>query len=286
VQVADSCCVDAMKENFAWKRGFQNCWTGYPNDGKTQFTLMMMTVKALRDGWKFVVWSPEMKSATFIENEIAVHYNDLINDIIWMASGVTPYQHIAKKYVCDLLPMSDYLEWVKWVQEHFIFLDPKNKKPDDIYQLLTNTFEDQGYDVVLIDPFKNIEQDIRLRDDIYLEQLFAKFKDFAVRTNTVMNWIAHPKANINRIRKVNGEDLLMPCDQYMLNGGAAWNNSMDGIYSIFRPDLLTEIRSPNVNFINLKQRKQELVAHRGKVENIEFNFKNRRYIFNGNDPLD
>ena len=54
VQIADSCMIREMEECFAWMRGHQNCWTGFPNDGKTQFTLFMMIVKALKSDWKWV----------------------------------------------------------------------------------------------------------------------------------------------------------------------------------------------------------------------------------------
>lgn len=281
LQAADSCNIPYLDQVFSWKRGFQNCFTGYPNDGKTTMVLFLMTVKSLTSKWKWVVWSPEMKSGSFVNGAVHVHYNDLINEIIWMADGRTPYRHIVEKFRCDRIPVKDYLELIHWVREHFITLDPKEKKPEDIYTTLYNIYQDQGFDGILIDPFKNVEQDIRIRDDIYLEQLFARFKDLGVRCNAVMNWIGHPKANVQRIR----EGTLMPCDQYMLNGGAAWDNSMDGIYSVFRFDLLNDIRSKHVNFLNLKQRKQELTTERGACTGIEFDPKNRRYIFQGYDPI-
>ena len=77
VQIAEPCMIDQMSNNFAWMRGHQNCWTGFPNDGKTQFTLFMMTVKSLMSGWKWVVWSPEMKGANFVDGKVKIHYNAL-----------------------------------------------------------------------------------------------------------------------------------------------------------------------------------------------------------------
>jgi len=285
VAVADHCMIDELHGNFGWKRGFQNCWTGYPNDGKTLFTLFLMVIKAKLSNWKFVLWSPEMKSANFIDGKVKVNYNDMINEIIWILSGKTPYKHVALRTGKELIGISEYMDLIEWCQEHFVFIDPVKKRPEDIHALLVRIFEDQGFDAVFIDPFKNVEQDINKRDDIWLEQLFSKFKDLALSTNSIINWIAHPKANIQRIRKINGNDTLMPCDQFMLNGGAAWNNSMDGIYTIFRPELLTNIRSLQTSFINLKQRKPELVAHRGTVDDIVFLPEKRRYLFSDKDVL-
>lgn len=273
-QMADGCCVDWLSHVFSWKRGFQNVFTGYPNDGKTQFTLWLMTQKALCSGWKWVIWSPEMKSGSFVNGDVIVNYNDFYNEIAWVIDGRTPHKHIAQKYNVPQIPKSEYIELIKLIGQHFITIDPKNKKPEDIYDLLIHTHEMEGFDGILIDPFKNVEQDIRVRDDIYMEQLFARFKDLSVRTNSVMNWIGHPKANIQRIDK---EGNLKPCDQFMLNGGAAWNNSMDGVYSVFRPKMLEDIKSNEVNFLNLKQRKQELTTERGVVTDIFFDAKTRQY---------
>ena len=282
VQIGDDCMVNDMREHFAWMRGHQNCWTGFPNDGKTEFTLFMMIVKALKSKWKWVIWSPEMKGANFVDGKIKVHYNILAYSMMSTITGKTPYKHIHEKYHIPFMTIDEIREMNKWIEEHFIFLDPKETKIDDIYNLLKRVFDKQGFDGVLIDPFKNIEPEPNKRDDQHLHQVFKRFKEFAIETNSVMNWVAHPKSGVTRVDN-NGD--LNPCNQYMLSGGAAWDNSMDGIYSIQRPSPFDEFDGNLVTFHNLKQRMQELVCQRGKVENIKFDIKTRRYIFNGNDPL-
>lgn len=286
VQTADSCMIPKLDEVFSWKRGFQNCWTGWPNDGKTQFTLFVMLIKAIKSDWKFVIWSPEMKSSSFVNGNVIVHYNDLINILIWTLDGRTPYKHVAEKYRCDRIPLKEYMALLPLVKKHFITIDPKDKTSKSIYKSLKSLYEVEGFDGILIDPFKNIQHEINMRDDIYMEQLFATFKDLAIETNTVMNWIAHPKANQQRVRTDKGVQTLIPCDQFMLNGGAAWDNSMDGIYSVFRPNTLNDVKDPMVTFLNQKQRKQELTTERGACTNILFNIKTRRYIFDGYDPIE
>jgi len=183
------------------------------------------------------------------------------------------------------MSLGEVQEQKEWIDKHFIFLDPKKKDITSIASTLKRIWEGQGYDGILIDPFKNIEPEHNVRDDKHLHDVFAKFKDFATETNTVMNWIAHPKSGVNRVVNKGGNDVLVPCNQYMLAGGAAWDNSMDGIYSVQRPDALEDIKSPRVAFHNLKQRMQELVADKGVVDDIEFEVKTRRYLFNGHSPL-
>lgn len=281
VQKGESSGVRELDEVYKILRGSQNCFTGYPNDGKTTFKLFLMTVKSLKDGWKWCFWSPEMKSASFYNGNVEVHYNDLVNQIISTVSGKPVYEHISQKYNLPRISKSEYMELIEWVKKHFICLDPKNTHIDHIYDLLLRTYEKEGYDGILIDPFKNVTMDEGGRDDQKLDKLFSRFKDLAIRTNAVMDWIAHPKANI----EIEKDGVRVPCDQYKLLGGAAWNNGMDGIYTTFRPNILSDIRDPSAEFHNLKQRKQELTTERGIYPHIVYNIKTSRYLFNGRDVI-
>ena len=287
VQIAESCEIPQMSKNFAWMRGHQNCWTGFPNDGKTQFNLFMMAVKSLRSAWKWVVWSPEMKGANFIDGKIKTHYNFLAYDLMASLTGKTPYKHIHEKYnkKVPLMTINEIKEQKEWIEKHFIFLDPKKRKVEDIELILKRVYEYEGYDGILIDPFKNIEPEVMKRDDQHLNEVFARMKETAIERNCSMNWIAHPKSGVSRVANKNGEDILVPCNQYMLSGGAAWDNSMDAIYSIQRPNALNDITDPWVRFHNLKQKMQDLVADRGVVDDIYFDVKTRRYIFSDYSPL-
>ena len=222
VKIADSCDIPQMKDNFAWMRGHQNCWTGFPNDGKTQFTLYMMMMKSLKSDWKWVVWSPEMKGANYVDGKVKVHYNTLAYDLMASLSGKTPYRHIHEKYKVPLMSIDEIKEKKEWIEDHFIFLNPQKKDIKSMYETLTRIYDKHGYDGVLIDPFKNIEAEHNVREDKHLHDVFSKFKDFSIQSNTVMNWIAHPKSGVSRVVQKKGEEILVPCNQYMLAGGAAW----------------------------------------------------------------
>lgn len=285
-ELGEFCGIPRMKEKFSWKKTFQNVWVGYPNDGKSQYTLFMMVAMTLKNSWKWVIWSPEMRGANYVGGRVVVNYNDLVNQIIWMVSGKTPYNHISLKYKIEKVNRATYIHILEWVKKYFIFIDPKDRTSKGIFKILDSVYQDVGYDGVFIDPFKNIKQESNKRDDIWLEEIFSEANDFSVIKNISFNWVAHPKANIQRIKVVNGQEVLKPCDQWMINGGAAWNNSMDGIYSIFRPEALTDVKDPTVYFINLKQRQQELVAERGTLTDIKFDLKTRRYLFTESDPMD
>lgn len=282
VQIGESIGIRELDDVYKVLRGSQNVFMGFPNEGKTEFTLFLMVVKSLTHHWRWCFWSPEMISGKFYNNKVEVHYNDLINKVIKIVSGKEVYKHLSDKYNTERISRQEYIKLIDWARHHFITLDPKNNHVDYIYDLLGNLHVNEGYDGVLIDPFKNVKTDEGGRTDKMMDELFTKFKDHAVRTNTVMNWIAHPKANIDR----NKDGEAVPCHQSMLLGGASWDNSMDGCYSVHRPNIYIDIKDTSVHFYNFKQRKQELTSQRGVYQKIDYNIKTSRYIFDGRDLLD
>ena len=285
VQVGEKTGVDAMDKNLSWMRGHQNCWTGWANDGKTTFIQYLMIMKSLSDEWKWCIWSPEMKQANFVDGKIKEHFNGLAYEMMTTISGKTPYKFIHKKYGTPLMSM-DEIQFVKeWISKHFIFLDPVQTDIDYVIEMHKRIYEKYGFDGFLLDPYKNIKAEIGKRDDQHLSDVFARVKDSCIATNSVFNWIAHPKSNVTRVRMKDDKPQIAVCNQYMLSGGAAWDNSMDGIYTPLRPYTIDDISDNRVEFHNLKQRMQELTAQRGCVEGITFDVSKRRYLFDGHDPL-
>lgn len=266
---------------FSWKRGFINAWTGWPNDGKTDFFTQASTVKSLHDGWKWAVWSPEMYGSEKVDGRVVMNANDLVDDIIWKLYGQCPLKDIGEKYG-NRLSRSKYIDGASWVKDHFVFLKPQNRTPLGIIDCYKKAFDKRSFDGLLIDPFKNIVQDSGERVDRFLEETFAWFKELSIEMDVSFNIIAHPKANIATIDKEGNRSV---CDQYSLSGGAAWNNSMDGIYSILRPNKHKDPKDRTTNFINLKQRKQHLVAVSGTCYDIRKDIKTSRYIIQNIDPF-
>ena len=44
---------------WSWKEGELNPWSGYMNEGKSQFLIYLCLLKALHEDWKFAFFSPE-----------------------------------------------------------------------------------------------------------------------------------------------------------------------------------------------------------------------------------
>lgn len=251
----------------------------------TSFLSYMMIIKSLRDGWRWCIWSPEMKKANFVDGKIKTHFNVIAYEMMSTITGKTPYKHVAEKFQIPLLSLDDIQLLKEWIQNHFIFLDPAQRDIGYVIQMHKRIFETYGFDGFLLDPYKNIKAEIGKRDDQHLSDVFAQIQEASIETNSVFNWIAHPKSGVSRVHETESGTEIAPCTQYMLSGGAAWDNSMDGIYTPLRPYTVNDLTDNRVRFYNLKQRMQELTAQRGCVEDITFDIKKRRYIFNYRDPL-
>lgn len=285
VQRGESTGIPEMNENLSWMRGHQNCWTGWANDGKTTFLSYMMILKSLKDGWKWCIWSPEMKKANFVDGKVRTHFNVIAYEMMSTISGKTPYKHVAEKYQIPLLTLAEIEQLKNWIGEHFIFLDPKQRDIKYVIEMHKRIFEEYGFDGFLLDPYKNIKAEIGKRDDQHLSDVFAQISEASIATNSVFNWIAHPRSGVSRTVDNGNSIEIAPCNQYMLSGGAAWDNSMDGIYTPLRPYTVEDLTDNRVRFYNLKQRMQDLTAQRGHVDGITYDIKTRRYLFENRDPL-
>lgn len=283
--VGDSSMIAALNQNFTWKSAFVNCWTGWPNDGKSTFFMFMALVKAYVHNWKWCIWSPEMYNA-FLDpsKKLQLSASDLVDELIFMKTGRPPYKHFKPQYGISQLPKDKYMQALEWVQDHFVFVDPKARKYSNLIDVFKYVHEHYGVNGYLMDPFKNLDHtDEGARFDLYLDKVFADIKRFALETNTTVNIVAHPR---NDKDPKNPDGSYKVCTQFSLAGGAAWNNNMDGIFSISRPFKHKDPQDPRVVFYNLKQRKQQLVGRVGLYKNIEFDFDSNRYYFNGYEPIE
>lgn len=287
--IGENARIPVISENFSWKRSFVNCWTGWPNDGKSTFFQFMTLVKScVDDPWKWCIWPPEMLNAVKGNSgKMIVSASDIVDEIVFMKTGKNPYKHFEKQYGVKQMGEVAYMEALEWVQDHYVFVNPKEKKFKDLIDNFRYVYEYYGVSGFLVDPFKNMDhggdEGGNGRFDLYLDKVFSETKEFALETDTSFNYIAHPR---NDKDPKNPDGSYKLCSQFMLAGGASWNNNMDGIFSIYRPFKHKNPTDPRVTFFNLKQRKQQLVGRAGMYDKIEFDFLTNRYYFDGHCPVD
>lgn len=288
VQTGEKCRIEALEDHFAWMRGFVNAWYGWSNDGKGTFTDYLMTMKSLRDGWKWCLYKQEDMDTVVEDGNVKIKANRIFKNLAWTFSGKTWNKRFAEKYNCPIMTMDQEAEALEFIAKHFVVIYPKDRK----YQCLLDNFkyakEHFGVDGFMLDPWNTVKLDENKRGDHQLVDAFIDIKEFAMLTNTVFNIISHPRSLHEQ--KENPKDKKSPykvVNQFMQLGGSAWDIKMDGQYSIYRPNRHDNPRDPAVEFFNLKQRAFEIVGvNKGEVGDIEFDYTKRRYYFKGIDVID
>lgn len=288
-QIGEPSRVAELDDIFKWMRGTINGWYGWANDGKGTFFDFMAVMKSKIDGWKWCVMKQEDMSSTRYKDEpTKITANRIHKSLVWTMTGKTPYKHYSIKHNTPFIEKKEYIQALKWVDEHFKVIYPKDRRFKNVMDQFAFMHEKFGVDGFLIDPFKSLklggEGTKESRTDWMMDDLFIETKEFALRTNTSFNFIAHPKSMTDTKDK---DGRFKVVNQFMIAGGAAWDNNMDSQYSIFRPERHLNPADPKVHFHNLKQRNsEEVLARRGVYEDIKFDPKTKRYYFNGICPLD
>jgi hypothetical protein len=270
------CGIHEISNIFSWKKGMSYLFTGSPNTGKTTMVLYIYLIMSLKYGYKWCIWSPEMEDSYLNEGAIEYHAKDLIFTLIWSIAGKTPYEFYAKNHGIELLTEDDKSSLYGWVCDHFKFLHLSDRTPAGIMEGFAYINDKHKVDGYLIDPWKSVKQNMDKRADLWLEDALMDFKTFSLETNSIMNYIVHPKS-LKDYKDPDGNfRVITPFD---LNGGAAWFNSMDVIISLRRLDDHTEWHSHKI-------RKQHLIGIRGMYDLVTFDPNTYRFYFGGSDPIE
>ncbi|MBA9078298.1 DnaB-like helicase C-terminal domain-containing protein [Rufibacter quisquiliarum] len=257
--------IPDLDAHFTWKSGELTCVTGYPQHGKTEFTLFLMLLKAVYEGWRWVIFSPENYPAPEL-------FDTLIHTYIGMS--VDPYYG-------NRMSHNQYQRGKEFIDAHFVYVYPQEAHtPEVIREYVEYLTSGETFSGTLKDPWNKMVHSYTGRDDLYLASQLPLEQKVAREKNLCSIITAHPRAPGNL---KNGDDFPHPT-QYNLSGGAMWDNMCDNILCLHRPDFLMDKTSTRTQFHSLKIKKQKLVGIPGMVE-FMFERRSNRYLYNGASPL-
>lgn len=256
--------IPAVDKHFSWKVGELTCVTGYAQNGKTEFTLYLMLLMALYEGWRWIVYSPENYPA-----------DELFDTLIHTYIG----ESVDPAYA-NQMPFREYERGQEFINEHFTYIYPGEvHTPEVIREYVAYWLAKKKYHGTLKDPWNKMTHLFMGREDQYLASQFPLEQKVA-RENQICSIIAaHPRSP--GFKK--GDSYDAP-SQYQLSGGAMWDNMFDNILCVHRPEYLNDKSSTITQFHSLKIKKQKLVGIPGMVE-FDFERRSNRYLFNGSSPL-
>jgi len=182
------------------------------------------------------------------------------------------------------MSLSEYKEAMAFIRQHFFVIHPKNimnHTPDYLLKITEEVVTEYGIDAVVFDPYNKMMHDNMSRDDIYIAQLISKFKDFSIRNQVEFNVVAHPKT----IGLLKDGTRPRPTAR-SVSGGIIWEQAVDCVVVIDRPNFENDRSDPTVDFHVDKMKNQKLMGRPGMARFTFDIHKNRYYDEYGSNPIE
>lgn len=253
-----------------WRTTEVTLWTGYQNEGKSLMLNQLALLKSYWDGDKFAVFSPEN-----------MPMDDFYNDLIEMFIGKTSDPFYGSLQMSE----AEYLEAMSHIDKHFFLINPEEDFTiDTIFKKAQYLVRKHGIRHLIIDPYNTVEHMMRPgeREDLYISRFMARLKKFGVNNDISIQLVAHQLTA--RKNKDDGGRYFKP-DLNNIKGGGTFADKADNVVWVWRPDRAINFRDPKVIFSSQKIKKQKLVARPNELDDIMFEFKQNRYLFQGTSPF-
>ena len=255
---------------WSWKAGEFNLWTGYNNEGKSQFLIFLCVLKAINEGWKFAFFSPENYPP-----------DEFFDDIIHTILGKSTDRYYKNFDVSE----QEYLKAFDMVKDSFYFVYPeKNGVPDFTIDQIESVFEflvwEKDVKAVVVDPYIKIRHEMTAGEPehLYASRFMMDRINFTRKNNVSYHLVMHQTTP-----RKEKDGNYPPPSLYQIKGGGTFADSTDNSISVWRPNRATDPNDTTVIIKTDKIKKQKLVGVPFEIE-IDFNRKKNRYM--GKDGFD
>lgn len=207
----------AVDELYTVSEGMLTIVTGMPSSGKSEWVDQVMVNLAKKDGWSFVICSPE--------NPPGYH-------IAKLQAKTLGLPFFAGNENFNRLNRAQFDQSFQWVDEHFVFAyqdDGTMCDIDAILDRLRTAVMRYGVRGAVIDPYNYISRDPQMSETDWISEMLTKVKVFAQSHGVHVWFIAHPKKLIR-----NQDGSFLPPGPYDISGSAHWFNKADHGITIHR----------------------------------------------------
>lgn len=259
--------IEKLDYCWKWLQGEFNIWTGYANEGKSQFLRFIALIKLLEEGWNFLFCAPE----DWPPNEF---FDDLLHTIVGKPTDKDNPLCVSEQ---------EYTKAAKLLQEHifFVYVKPPNNTIKGVLEEFRPLIQKHNIQACIIDPLLKFARpkSFSERDDIYAAYITTLCTDFARELNISLHLVMHqltPKIDQGTYPKPS---------MYTLKGGGSWSDGTDNVLSIWRPKYATDKIDDEVIFSSAKIKKQKLI---GIPQDFKMRFDRRtnRYVdYDTKQPL-
>lgn len=222
--------------------GTFNLVTGVPNHGKSNFIDQLAVNLAIKEGWKFAIFSPEHSTPN--------HIRRLAEKVIKKPFDVGPNSRMTEGDVNDAM---DFLD------NRFFFIECQDTIPtiEWLLEKARGACLRHGVRGIIIDPYNEIDasREGGKREDEHIRDLISKCKSFIRKHEITMWMVAHP-AKMQR----QPDGIIPPPTLYDVSGSAHWNNMTDVGLVVHR-----DFESNETRVITRKIREQGLYGSIGEA---------------------
>ena len=262
--------VPQIDKAWTWRGGEVNIWSGYQNEGKSLMLNQLCAVRAYWEDAKVALFSPE-------NMPLDDFYNDLIEMFIGKSSD--PY------YSNNYMSKDEYLEGMEFVNKNFFLIYPeKDFTLESIFERTKYLVKKEGVRTLIIDPYNTVEHKMKAgeREDLYISRFMAQLKRFSVEFDLSINLVAH---QLTARKNPKDSNRYFKPDLNNIKGGGTFADKADNVLYVWRPNRPIDYRDTEVIFGSQKIKKQKLVGRPKDIENIHFDIKQNRYLFDGETPF-
>ena len=178
--------------------------TGYPGSGKSQFLDHLAVMMNAQYGWRFSVYSPEMKP---LGEHLVMFLTKLLG-----------------KSARDIDPDSaECAEGLNKMKDAIHFVDPDSNEIDNVLEISKYQCRKYGCDAIIIDPWNSLlMNDDSIFDTKAINKALLKILTFAQQQNLAAYVMPHPT---NQATDKNG--VPVKAHSYTISGGAMFRNRGD-----------------------------------------------------------
>lgn len=211
--------IGEFDELLSFSGGQLTVITGSPGSGKSEFIDYISTSIARKHNWKFSVCS--------FENPTSIHVTKLMEKFIGLSFNF-------RKDPSHRMSEDEFKEAIYLTDLYFSFLNiaQVDVTIEGILSKLTEAVLKMGIKGVIIDPWNYIEHKIPpgYSETQYISEALTLIREFAIRTNTHVFLVAHPK----KLVRDKGSNEYPVATMYDISGSAHFFNKTDNGISIHR----------------------------------------------------
>ena len=237
-----------VDEFYSVIKGMFTVVTGYPSHGKSSWVDAMLMNMALKNGWKFAVFSPE-------NYPIVMHKHKLVE----LQSGIS----------LNNLSDESLKKSLEFIEKHFFFIDALESEQtlDMVLETTKDLIDSMGIDGLVIDPWNELElnKPKELSTTEFIGKSLRISRKFARRHNIHLWIVAHP----TKIQKDKSGNYPVP-ELYDIEGSAHWRNKADNGICIYRHFDINKID------VNIQKIKYKYSGKMGQVS-LSYDIYNGRY---------